>query len=413
MRIAYFDCFSGISGDMILGALVDAGLDAADLQRDLDSLGLSGYEFAATKVKRGGITGTHVEVRVFHNHQHRNLDDIRRILRDSSLPGEVVEKSEEVFRRLAEAESRIHGIAIEDVHFHEVGAVDAIVDIVGSIIGLDRFGVEKVFSSPLHVGTGFVKCAHGTFPVPAPATAELLKGIPAYSTEMQGELVTPTGAAIITTIAAGFGPMPRMKVERIGYGAGINNYEIPNMLRVYIGDTEMEDGYEEDMCTVIETNIDNMNPELYDHVMASLFDQGALDVFLIPVQMKKNRPGCLLSVVTRPDATDAVIDVLFRESTTLGVRIREARRKKLERETRSVATEFGPAQVKLGKKGHVVVNVSPEYEDCKDIARRNNVPLKKVYERVKMAAASLVDGPAGNAYTKDVGLPGRSSGTVD
>lgn len=327
----------------------------------------------------------------------RHLQDILTIIESSTLPKEVKETINAIFTKLAEAEAKVHGTNIESIHFHEVGAIDAIIDIVGSVVGLRRLGIEEVYSSPLHLGTGSVKCAHGLIPLPSPATLELVKGIPVYGRDIEAELVTPTGAAIITTLAETFGCRPpSMEIEAIGYGAGNRSLSIPNMLRVSIGEAAKANvqGYEEDVVTIIETNIDDMNPEFYDHVMDKLFQKGALDVFLTPVQMKKNRPVIMLSALVRENNLDQVLEVVFEETTTLGVRLHEVRRKKLTRESVPVDTKYGKISVKVGKLGDAIKNISPEYEDCRRIAERENVPLKEVYGAAKRAAVEKVNNHA-------------------
>lgn len=394
MRVAYFDCFSGISGDMILGALLDAGLELDSLKEALAGLKLSGYEIEARKVKKGGIAGTLVDVRGCEGEVERDLGDVLEIIGKSDLPEDVKGKAKAIFARLAEAEAKVHGLGIEEVHFHEVGGLDAIVDIVGSVVGMRLMGIEEVYSSPLHLGRGFVECAHGILPVPAPATLELVKGVPTYGRDIEAELVTPTGAAIITTLAKGFSRAPLMEVEATGYGAGHRDLPIPNLLRVSIGQA-LEPGeldYEEDMVTIVEANIDNMNPELYEHAMERLFEKGALDVFLTPIQMKKGRPAVKLSAIVREADLSGVLDALFEETTTLGVRLYEARRKKLSRESVLVETRHGKVGVKVGKLGGVIKTISPEYEDCRRIALQLGIPLKEVYEEAREAARGLVHG---------------------
>ena len=321
MRIAYFDCFSGISGNMILGALVDAGLEMEQLQAELARLSVSGYTLSAERVRRRGLRGVHVEVKVPEEGVERHLHEIEEIIESSDLPDRVKAQSVAIFRRLAEAEAQVHGIPADHVHFHEVGAMDAIVDVVGAAIGLWLLGIERVYASPVHVGCGTVTCAHGTLPVPAPATQELLRGVPIYGRDVEAELVTPTGAAILTTLVEEFGSAPPMRVEQAGYGAGSRELPLPNLLRVSIGETtEQVDGYEEDAVTVIEANIDDMNPQVYEHVMERLFDVGALEVFLTPIQMKGSQPGMQLTALLAEERTADVLDVLFSETTTSGVR---------------------------------------------------------------------------------------------
>lgn len=386
MKLAYFDCPSGISGNMVLGALLDAGLGLDALKEALAGLRISGYEIEARKVKRRGIAGTLVDVRASEGGVERHLGDILEIIRESDLPEDVKERAEAIFTRLAEAEARVHGVSVEEIHFHEVGGLDAIVDVIGSVIGLKLLGVKEVYSSPLHLGRGFVECAHGLLPVPAPATLELVKGVPVYGWDIEAELVTPTGAAIITALAK-FDPPPPMQVERIGCGAGHRDLPIPNLLRLVIATPYHTVGeFEEDTVILLETNIDDMNPEFYEHVMDKLFRKGALDVFLTPIQMKRNRPAIMLSVIVGEKDVDEVLEVIFEETTTLGVRVQEVRRKKLTRESIVVDTRYGPIAVKVAKLGSVVKNISPEYEECRRIAEKCRIPLKEVYEEAKKAA---------------------------
>lgn len=388
MKTAYFDCFSGVSGNMILGALVDAGLSLDDLRQDLAQLGVSGYTVEASRVRRRGIAGTLVDVDVQETGVERRLADVLSIIECSGLPAEVKQDCTRIFSRLAEAEAKVHDTDKESIHFHEVGALDAVIDVVGSVAGLHRLGVGQVYASALRLGTGVVTCAHGKLPVPAPATLELVRGVPVYWGDIEAELTTPTGAAIMTTVAQGIGDPPSMRVEGVGYGAGHRDLAIPNVLRVALGDSSaVTPDYEEDLVTVVETTIDDMNPEFYDHVMTSLFRCGALDVLLIPAQMKKNRPVAMLSVLVRETDVDRVVKVIFDETTTLGVRLREERRRKLARELASVETKYGTVRVKIGKLAGCVKTVAPEYEDCRRVAEQKNVALRQVYFEASRAAA--------------------------
>jgi len=366
---------------MILGALVDAGLKVEQLEAELKRLPLSGYRLVIREVSRGGLHGTQVEVQVSEKQTERHLSEIEEIIGSSDLPEQVKTQSKTIFRRLVHAEAQVHGIPLETVHLHEVGAVDALVDVVGAVLGLWTLGVQRVYASPVHVGWGTVECAHGTLPVPAPATLELLRGVPIYGRDIDAELVTPTGAAILTTLAEGFGTAPQMQVEQIGYGAGSRDLPLPNLLRISIGTTTGEwTEYEGDVVTVVETNIDDMNPQWYEHVMEQLFDAGALDVFLIPIQMKRNRPGVQLSVIVAEEHVTKVLAVVFAETTTLGVRLHPVRRWKLERERVVVKTRYGPIGLKVARCGGRVVNVAPEYRECRRIAQERHVPLKEVYQ---------------------------------
>lgn len=389
MRIAYFDCFSGISGDMILGALVDAGLDLGELESELGKLHLPGYQLAAEKVTRKGISGTKVSIEVQEGHGKRHLKDILESIEQSPLEDNIKSTSRRIFEELATTEAKIHDKQPKEVHFHEIGGLDSIVDVVGSLIGLKKLGIERVGASRIHVGTGFVECAHGTLPVPVPATLELLKGIPVYSRGIEVELVTPSGAAILKNVSRSFGLMPEMTVETMGYGAGSRELEIPNLLRVCIGKAD-GGGYERDEVILIETNIDDMNPELFGYVSEKLLEQGVLDTYITPVHMKKNRPGTMLSVLIQPDKLDEVLSTLFAETTSLGVRIQSIERRKLAREIVSVKTRFGKIRVKVGRVGGAAKNIAPEYEDCKRIATEQGVPLKNVYDEARLATRELL-----------------------
>jgi uncharacterized protein (TIGR00299 family) protein len=385
MTFAYFDCFSGISGDMTLGGLVDAGVSIDALRTELARLDLSGYEIRAEKVRRSGIAATKVHVIIDKKDETaRHLSDIIKIIEGSSLSSTVRNKSARIFQRLAEAEAKVHGTTPDRIHFHEVGAVDAIVDIVGSVIGLELLGITQIMASAINVGSGTVQTSHGTLPVPAPATAELLTRIPMYQSSTQFELATPTGAAIISTLGSSFGNLPVMKVDRVAHGAGDRDIPgQPNVLRLMIG--EAMSPLDEDTSIVIETNIDDMNPQVYDHIIGKLMHQGAQDVYLTPIIMKKGRPAVLLSVLTDRSRTDAVLDTIFRETTSIGVRIQEVGRKKLTREIRDVETAYGKIRIKISKRGDEILTVTPEYDDCRRIAEEKNVPLKTVMEEARNA----------------------------
>ena len=386
MKIAYFDCFSGVSGDMILGSLVDAGLPLDVLCELVDDLNLKGCRIASKKVKRCGITATKVDV-ILTSDTHRSPAEMLTLIDSLSLPHDLKKKSKEIFLTLAKAEARVHQEDFQSLHLHELGSADTLVDIVGSLVGLDRMGVEKVYASRVNVGRGVVKTSHGDLPVPAPATLELLKGVPIYSTEVEAELTTPTGAALLKSLSAGFGALPDMIVEKVGYGAGEKELSSPNLLRLLIG--EAKTFPQEDWVTVLETNIDDMNPQFYEYIISSLFRKGALDVFLTPTQMKKNRPGILLTVICSEDKEDELIKTIFLETTTLGIRISRKRRRKLKRKIKIFKTSVGEVKVKLGIWDERVVSISPEYDDCKKIAKEKNLPLKKVYELVKKEVSDL------------------------
>jgi hypothetical protein len=380
MTLAYFDCFSGISGDMTLGALVDAGVSIDGLRGELAKLDLPGYEIKADKVQRSGIAATKVHVVVDqHNQQTRHLSDILAVIDSSTLSPSIKEKSSRIFKRLADAEAKVHGTTPDKIHFHEIGAVDAIVDIVGAVIGIELLGVSRIAASAINVGSGTVQTSHGLLPVPAPATAELLRGIPVYQSAAAFELATPTGAAIISTLGSSFGPLPPMKVGRIAYGAGDRDVpDRPNVLRLMLG--EQAAAYEEDSSVLIETNIDDMNPQVYDYLTDKLMQQGAQDAYLTPIIMKKGRPAVLLSVLTDTSRTDRLIDAIFRETTSIGVRVQEVGRKKLSREIREIDTTYGTIRIKISRRGEEILTVTPEYEDCKKIAEEKRVPLKTVIE---------------------------------
>lgn len=388
MKIAYFDCFSGISGDMILGALVELGFD---LEKEAKKLRLTPYKIEIKKVKKQGITGRKVNITSLAKEEHhRTLGQIYGIIEKSGLDKDVKEKSKEVFLRLAKAESKVHGVPFDKARFHELGSVDSIVDITMAVSGVKKLGIEKIFASKLNLGSGFVKCAHGTFPVPAPATAELLKGIPVYSDGVDSELVTPTGAALISELAGSFGDMPLMDVKSIGYGAGYAELRHPNLLRVFLGESCLPLAESSDLADVIESNIDDINPEYYDHIIRKLLEEGALDVYITNIQMKKNRPGVKLSVISKPEKTKCLTDIIFRETSTFGVRIYRTRREKLHTEQRAVRTRYGTVNVRIGSSLGRVITVSPEYEDCRKIAEKKRIPIKKVYEEAKTIAQNTI-----------------------
>lgn len=388
MKTIYFDCFAGISGDMTLGALIDAGADFSELKSRLDKLGVHGYDITSGKVTKRGITATDVSVKLHEHHHHhdrehhhhgRSYTEIVQIIQSSELSGRVKAQAVDIFTRLGEAEAKIHGKGIDEIHFHEVGAIDAIVDIVGACICLDMLGIEKVCSSPMPTFHGTVNSSHGLLPLPAPATMELLKGAPWRGVGVEGELVTPTGAAIVATLAESFGPMPGMAVQTIGYGSGKSDFGIANVLRVFVGEMDQSGG-EKTEVTIIETNIDDMNPQVYDAVMERLFAAGALDVYLTPIQMKKNRPATLLSVICDPADVPKMTDVIFEETTTIGVRISEASRACLRREKVQVETQYGPIGLKVARRGGKIVNAQPEYDHCKAAAAKHSVPVKAVQD---------------------------------
>ncbi len=381
MKFLYFDCFSGISGDMVLGALVDAGCELAAIENGLQHLGVSGWKISAERVVKNGLSATRVHVETSEHHHHRGLTTILELIGKANLPERVGERASRIFQRLGEAEAQVHNVPVEKVHFHEVGAVDAIVDIVGACIGFEELGIERFACSALNVGGGTVKAAHGILPVPAPATALLLRGAPTYSNGVERELVTPTGAAIVAALATEYGAQPRMTVSAAGYGAGSADLPgQPNVLRVFVGDAdEVRAGIRaDDEVAVIEANLDDMNPQIYGYFAERALGAGALDVFTAPVQMKKGRPGTLLTLLCKPADADRMMDLLFAETTTIGARTYTARRRTLARESVSVQTSLGAVRMKLSRMNGHVLNASPEYEDCQRIAAEKQVPLKRV-----------------------------------
>jgi uncharacterized protein (TIGR00299 family) protein len=400
LKIAYFDCFSGISGDMALGALVDVGVRPDALNVELAKLKLDEFTLYFEKTTKHGIAGTRAIVEItesqsvssrskthhsdshHHGHTHqpsRCLSDVLTILDNSNLEDRIVTCAKQIFDRLAEAEARVHDMPKDRVHLHEVSGVDSMVDIVGVVIGLHLLGIEEIYASPLLMGSGFVRCAHGLMPVPAPGTLELLRGVPVHQTEIRKELVTPTGAAIVTALGRGFGPMPAMVIDRVGYGAGTRNLEEqPNLLRIVTG--EKRSDLEHDQVCLIETNLDDLSPEIMAYVTEKLFEQGALDVFLTPILMKKGRAATKLSVLANVTLQEAMMETLLMETTTFGVRFSAVERFKLSRHFTEVKTRWGVVRVKHGYSGDKLLKSIPEYEDCKRLAEQNHIPLKEIYE---------------------------------
>src|SRR5579864_1426081 len=457
MRIAYLDCFSGMSGDMFLGALIDAGVSPKLLHETVAALDI-GARLEISKVNRSGITATKVDVFVHgekelpreefwaneathshpHSHEHehhhgaqahvggesgvptrldardvrrsstdsavpgagapaphkhehdhgRSLREIKRTIQDSAISAQAKKRAIQIFEALGAAEAKIHNMDIKSVHFHEVGAVDAMVDIIGAAVGVEALGVDEIICSPLNVGGGTVKCAHGTFPVPAPATVEVLQGAPVFSSGIQAELLTPTGAAIVKTLASRFGPFPEMKIEKSGYGAGSRDFPgHANVVRLTIGESvaTLTAKTASEMITVLEANLDDLNPQVFGYVMDRLLDEGALDAFAVPVQMKKNRPGALLTVLCKPEHADALTEIIFAETTTLGVRRHEEMRRTLARRWENVRTPWGEVRIKIASMNGTVTNYAPEYEDCRRLAAEHHVPLKQVMQEAARA----------------------------
>ena len=395
MRTLYFDCYAGASGDMILGALVDLGLDAASLKKEIALIGFSDYGVEFEKVDRSGISSTRAVVSVPNEKSHRHLHQIIEIIESAALSNAVKARSAAIFERLAKAEARVHGIDIQKVHFHEVGAMDAIIDIVGSCIGFEMLGIEHFLASAINVGSGFVEMEHGRFPVPPPAVTELLKGIPVYSEGVKGELITPTGAAIISTVSSGYGVIPEMVIEGSGYGAGARNYgKFPNALRLIIGETHSAKrgsvtDNETEPVSMLETNLDDVSPQVLGFVMHRAFELGALDCWFTPIQMKKNRPAVLFSVLCGKENRDNLIEMIYIETTTLGIRVRDIQRHATEREIRRVRTAFGEVDVKIGKFKGRIVNKMPEYEQVKALALEKGVAFHTVHEAALAAVADI------------------------
>jgi uncharacterized protein (TIGR00299 family) protein len=384
VRVAHFDCFSGISGDMVLGAAIDAGVDPDAIREALHSLDLP-IRLEVENVKRCGFAATKATIRAQDQEDYRFLPEIEEILAKAALSPERRELATAIFRKLALAESVAHGMPLEKVHFHEVGALDSIADIVGSAVALGLLNVERFTASPVAVGSGTVKCAHGIMPVPTPGTAELLKGVPIAKCPVKGELATPTGVAILTSVVAEYVDTPELTIERIGHGAGAKDpIEQPNMLRLLVGEADgrTPPGSPSDTVVILETNIDDCAGEIIGYAIERLFAAGALDVFATPIQMKKHRPGVLLSVIVEPARAGELEAILFRETATFGIRRTTATRSKLARESVTVETPWGPARVKHGRRGDFAT-VTPEYDDCARIARTANIPLRDVYDAVR------------------------------
>ena len=423
MRIAYLECFSGISGDMFLGALIDAGVPAKLLEDTVAALGL-GANLEISCVTRSGISATKVDVNVArapspaktdhkhdhhhdhghdhhdadessragvpapHEHSHRGLKEIRKIIGSASISDSAKHTAIAIFEALGAAEAKIHSVPVEDIHFHEVGAVDAMVDIVCAAVGAEALGVDEIVCSSLNVGGGTVRCAHGTLPVPAPATVELLKDAPVYSSGLQSELVTPTGAAIVKTLARRFGAFPAMKIEKSGYGAGSQDFPgHANVARLVIGEavSTLAAKTNSETIVILEANLDDLNPQVFGYVMDQLIEEGALDAFGQPVQMKKNRPGMLLTVMSKPEDANKLTQLIFTETTTLGVRRRDEVRQILARRWENVRTQWGDVRIKIASMNGTVTNYAPEYEDCRRLAAEHHVPLKMVMQEASRA----------------------------
>jgi len=390
VKIAYFDCFSGISGDMCLGALVDAGVSLRKLESCLRTLPVKGYSLAEEKVRRNGIAATKVDVIVKQGKSGpgaviRRWKDVRGIIRESALPEEIKKKGHEIFRTLFEAEARVHAEPLSRIHLHELSSIDCLVDVFGTLTGLSLLGIDAVYSSPVNLGGGVVQTAHGILPVPAPATAELLKNARVYSSDIPFELTTPTGAAILKALSKGFGGMPCFRYEKVGVGAGSGEIENrPNVLRIFAGEMDRDSSW--DTVTVIETNIDDMNPQIYEYLIDELFSRGALDVWLTQVIMKKTRPAVVLSVLCNREKRDDLAAVILKETTSLGVRYFETQRVTMQREVQTVPSKYGTVRVKTARLGKVLVKSAPEFEDCRKIAKETSLPLREIIDGARSLA---------------------------
>ncbi len=387
MRIAYFDCFSGISGDMTIAAFLDAGLSLKKLASQLAKLKLNGYELKATKVMRGGLAGTQFFcITKGSAHNHRPLSEIIRMIDRSSLCARVKNIAKDIFTRIGRVEAKIHGKSVKDIRLHELGDIDSIIDIVGAAIAVDSLGIEGIYSSKISLGRTIANTKHGPIPIPAPAVIELLKGVPTEISDLEAELVTPTGAGILNVLSRGFGRAPQMKIDRIGYGAGSRDLpERPNMLRIIIGETVSV--FKEDRIHVIETNIDDMNPQNFEYLFEKLFREGALDVYTTVIQMKKSRTAFKLTVLAQPQDLERLAAVIFSETTSIGLRFYEADRLKLDRKIVKVRTRYGDVKVKMSQSSSGIRTASPEYDNCVKLAREKRVPLKVIYDEAKRLVA--------------------------
>lgn len=395
LKIAYFDCFSGISGDMCLGAIIDAGVSTKELEKELKKIPIRGFKLISKKVKRAHFKAIKVDVKQqsaisIQQSEVKRWKDVERIIQKSSLSHELKQKGRSVFKRIFQAEAQVHGEAFNQIHLHEIGAIDCIVDIFGTMVGLNILGIQKVYSSPVNLGSGFVKTEAKILPVPAPATAEILKKVPVYSKDISCELTTPTGAAIIKELSSGFGEMPAMEIEKIGIGAGSKDFkDKPNVLRLFIGNPPLAPfskggtgKFSDEKVTVIETNIDDMNPQVYEYVMEKLLKMGALDVYLTHILMKKGRPGIKLTVLCSEEKKEDLMKIILKETSTIGLRFYELTRKVLQREIKVIDTKFGKVRVKFSRLGDDILKVTPEYEDCKKIAKRLNIPLIDIIKNI-------------------------------
>lgn len=398
MRTLYFDCFAGASGNMILGGLVSLGVDPIELEEEIKRLDIADFDIVFKEVDRAGINSVYAKTLYRKEKHHRHLSNIKDIITRSELTDLTTDRSIKIFTNLAKAEAKVHGTEIEKVHFHEVGSMDAIIDVVGACIGFELLKIEKFICSKINTGNGFTEMIHGKYPVPAPAVGELLKGASIYSNEIEGELITPTGAAIVSTICSDFGEMPEIKLKNTGYGAGTREYKkFPNVLRLILGTSKsrsenaenifsknkgLKTKIESESLYLIETNLDDISAEILGYVMEKAFEMGALDFWFTPIQMKKNRPATMVSVLCKKEKKDGLSEMLFSETTTLGVRISKTKRKCLPRETNGISTEFGDINVKISRYGEKIIKVKPEYESMRKIALESGLSIGEIEKRI-------------------------------
>ena len=385
MKVIYFDLIGGASGDMILAALIDAGMPAKKLEEMLDGLKLDEFELKTSSINKNGFQATKVDILVGKQPPERHLKKILEVIQNSSLPEAIQDRATKIFQKIAAVEAGIHNKPVDQIHLHELGGTDTIVDVTGALLALDYLGVSHIYASPIPLGSGFIKGAHGQIPLPAPATMGLLEGLPVRSTEIKAELITPTGAALLAELVEDFSPPPEMKVEAVGYGAGTRDLPIPNLLRVMIGETAETGNQDREQLILLESNLDDLNPEIYPYVMESLFNAGALDVCLVPVQMKKNRPGTQIQVLVEVQKAEEMREILFQETSTLGIRQTQIDRYSLPRNIQEVSTSFGIVRIKVAGDGTKFQKASPEYEDCQKLARENDIPLQQVYQEAVKA----------------------------
>ena len=387
MKTIYFDCFAGAAGDMLLASLLELGIDLIELENALASMELGRYRLHAKKVQKKGLAATSFQVEALEKQHFRHLPQITSIINNSALPTGVKEKSIDAFARLAKAEAHVHGVSMEKIHFHEVGALDTIIDICGFFWALDKLKIERVLASPLPAGRGWINSQHGPLPLPAPATMQLLaaRKVPLVSSSLEKELVTPTGAALLCAAVESFGGFPAFTLEKVGCGAGNSDFPIPNLLRAHLGTVNAVSPYTRENAILLEANIDDLNPETYDYILERLFAQGAQDVYLNSIQMKKNRPAVKLSVLIKPEKLEEVSSIVFAETSSIGLRVTEVQKIMLPRKIIEVETRWGMVRVKVAGEKHPYVNAAPEYEDCRAIARKENLPLKEVYRQVEYA----------------------------